>query len=314
MGLVSMVKDCSSSPTHNDGKLGNAGDEQQSFALRHDSAGNRSTEAVTTGPSAFGSGSAGLGVCDQAPGARPAVRIARTQCGFMLLVVLVLCTSLSSPALSQTVKGHVEDFNVSPRLSRPKGLGLAGPMKTAPSINKKGLSLSTGTTGNILCLDHFKLGTNDCSVDGQHPQAARPLRVPGNVDSDEHSKELTVAWDEWHRRVISAFYQRWKDGIDTTGQSRVTIIVTCNGKVEFTLSDFEQPDFANYDPGAEAAFKHAIDDCIMHFEKTPVLEFPPMSQRKEVKLVTTFSMNMFGPSGYSYKHGDFEHVHTPAGK
>lgn len=311
-----MVKDCSSSPTHNDGKLGNASDEQ-SFPLLYDSTGNRSTETVITGPFASGfasgSGSAGLGVSDQAPGALTRA-IARAQCGFMLLVMLVLCTSLSSPAFAQTVKGHVEDFNVSPRLSRPKGLGLAGPMKTAPSINKKGLSLSAGTTGNILCLDHFKLGTNECSVDGQHPQSTRPLRVPGNVDSDEHSKELTVAWDEWHRRVISAFYQRWKDGIDTTGQSRVTIIVTCDGKVEFTLSDFEQPDFANYDPGAEAAFKHAIDDCIMHFEKTPVLEFPPMSQRKEVKLVTTFSMNMFGPSGYSYKHGDYEHVHTPAGK
>lgn len=226
---------------------------------------------------------------------------------FTAVILLILGVGGSSAFAQATVKGHIEDFDGPQRLARPGRTSTLSPHSATPGANKKGLSLSAGTTGSLLLPNAFKLGAKGLTD-------SRPLQLPGKAADtpvDEHSKELTVAWDEWHKRVISALYQRWKEGADVSGEAKVTIVVTRDGRLDCSLDGFEQSGAATYDPGVESAFRHEVETTVSSLERNSILEFPPMSQRKQVKLVTTFSMNMFGPSGYTYKHGDYEHVHTP---
>ncbi len=231
-------------------------------------------------------------------------------------VFFALAATLTAtvPALAQaTVQGHIEEFDGVPqRLSRPtsKAVGGANPSKFA---DKKGLSLSAGTTGSILSPSNFKFQTLKANA-AANPSgsSSHPLRLPGGAtEVDENSRELTVAWEEWHKKVVGALYQRWKTGSDIEGEARVTVTVKRDGQMEFIVYDFEQPQVSSYDPAAEEAFKQAVHNAIAGVEGSSILEFPTMSQRQEVKLSTTFSMNMSGASGYTYKHDDYEHVHLP---
>lgn len=239
----------------------------------------------------------------------------RVRFGTRFCATLVLCAMLSPFCIttagaqaSVSVQGHVEQYDGPSRLRRPPRHDLpAG--KPNLSGHKKGLSLSTGTTGSILSPHKFKFGVADAA------SPARPLRLPGGAaENVDQSQELVLAWDEWHKRVIEAFYERWKTGTDVSGQAKVTVIVSREGEIECSCDDFEQPSFGEFNSCAEDAFKHAVRHAIMAVAKTATLDFPEQSQRDEVKIVTTFSMNMEGLSGYSYKRGDTERVRVPASK
>jgi hypothetical protein len=218
-----------------------------------------------------------------------------------------LCATVAWSQASVSVQGHVEEYDGPSRLTRPGRRD--EPRRPNVSGHKKGLSLSAGTTGSVLSPHKFKFGQQ------KEAPAADPFHsLSGNAaENNERSKELMLAWDEWHKRVISAFYERWKNGTDISGQAKVTVIVSRDGDLDCSCSEFEQSD-AHYDSSAEDAFKQAVRNAILAVAKTPTVEFPALSQRREVKIVTTFSMNMLGPSGYSYKRGDTERVRLPVGK
>lgn len=221
----------------------------------------------------------------------------------VLSAAIVLLTSAAPVFAQASIKGSIESFEGPARLSRP-GTALSGVAKPA-GPDTKGLSLKGGTTGSVLSMDNFKLGKNSSS-----PTNLLPTKhASAGKDADEGSHELTVAWDEWHKRVIGALYQRWKDTHSIAGQAKVTIVVSRDGDMEMEMHDFEEPSFCDVDEeNAEEVFKNAIKSTVNGLLHSSILDFPSLSQRKTVKLVTTFSMNMMGPSGYTYKQGDYERV------
>lgn len=230
-----------------------------------------------------------------------------------LLALVSSAATLAPAAHSQaSIQGRIESFEGPSRLARPKSGG--APASKIGKPDMKGLSLKSGTTGSILSSDNFKFGKASSDV-ANNLLPARDLRKGGTSqtgDVDENSKELTVAWDEWHKRVISALYQRWKETHGIAGQAKVSVVVSREGDLDISMEDFEQPEDASYESGTEESFKHAVRSTVNTLLHSSILEFPALSQRKNVKLVTTFAMNMLGPSGYSYKHGDVEKVKMPS--
>lgn len=222
-----------------------------------------------------------------------------------ILSAAIMAPTASTPALAQaSIKGSIETFEGPARLSRP---GNATPGRSPAKQDTKGLSLKSGTTGSVLSIDNFKLGKASSIPPTNLLPTPGAKSTGASKDADEGSNELTVAWDEWHKRVIGALYQRWKDTHSIAGQAKVTIVVSREGDMEMEMQDFEEPGFADEET-SEEAFKHAIRNTVNALLHSSLLEFPSLSQRKTVKLVTTFSMNMMGPSGYTYKQGDLERV------
>ncbi|MBY0545892.1 MAG: hypothetical protein K2W95_01240 [Candidatus Obscuribacterales bacterium] len=223
-----------------------------------------------------------------------------------VLSAAIVSLTGAAPVFAQaSIKGSIESFEGPSRLSRP-GTALPGAAKSAKP-DTKGLSLKGGTTGSVLSMDNFKLGKSSVPTNLLSPPGSK--NGAAAKDADEGSHELTVAWDEWHKRVISALYQRWKDTHSVAGQAKVTIVVSREGDMEMEIHDFEEPDFSDAESeNPEEAFKQAIKSTIHGLLHSSILDFPSLSQRKTVKLVTTFSMNMLGPSGYTYKQGDYERI------
>lgn len=133
----------------------------------------------------------------------------------------------------------------------------------------------------------------------------------GNVEANQadpdNAPELQLAWDQWHRRVANAIYQRFNVMAQMAFKysrplaAYVTYVVTREGEITNVQLQQKSPNIA---------FNTLIILVVKSLSgQRELLQFPEGSRRFSVDKAGMFTQN-YGMQGFKYTTGDKETVHT----
>ena len=127
---------------------------------------------------------------------------------------------------------------------------------------------------------------------------------PGKADPDS-SPALQLAWDQWHRRVAQAIYERFNSmaqlafRFSTPLSCYVTYTITRDGRIVNAQLQQKSPN---------VAFNTLVLMVVSSMSgQTAILAFPPGSQRSFVSKAGMFTQNC-GVQGFKYTTGDKETI------
>jgi hypothetical protein len=140
--------------------------------------------------------------------------------------------------------------------------------------------------------DDAKLGLLKPSEFGNIPNSKFDL------GAERGSKELTLAWEAWHKQLSAAVYKTWSDIASVPGEATLRITVTKNRQITPMIvrssGNFE------FDQGLLAA--------VSSLNGNPGLTFPSQSQRQLVSLEADYVAATNIQPGYNWVKNDYEHV------
>jgi hypothetical protein len=140
--------------------------------------------------------------------------------------------------------------------------------------------------------DDAKLGLLKPSEFGNIPNSKFDL------GSERGSKELTLAWEAWHKQLSAAVYKTWSDIASVPGEATLRITVTKNRQITPMIvrssGNFE------FDQGLLVA--------VNSLNGNPGLTFPSQSQRQLVSLEADYVAATNIHPGYNWVKNDYEHV------
>lgn len=234
-----------------------------------------------------------------------------------LIATIALAFSFVTGAPAQDfIRGRIQHSAGPVRVSRPKAPAAqeATPAQTVAS--------KAGAKKHIeIDLGDFKYSPMQPALPDWPSSAARSPRFPqqktgaSQANLIDESAEMTIAWEEWHKRVSEEIYARWVHLGRVPGEARVSITVKRDGSMDWSVSSYLGPHSSfGFHPLVESHFRASVDATLASVKGSPAFEFPEKSQRQEVQLHTKFSSQMDnGPSGYSWKRGDYEKVYSLGG-
>ena len=127
---------------------------------------------------------------------------------------------------------------------------------------------------------------------------------PGRADPD-NTPALQLAWDQWHRRVAQAIYERFNSmaqlafRFSTPLSCYVTYTITRDGRIVNAQLQQKSPN---------VAFNTLVLMVVSSISgQTDILAFPPGSQRNYVSKAGMFTQNC-GVQGFKYTTGDKETI------
>ncbi len=127
---------------------------------------------------------------------------------------------------------------------------------------------------------------------------------PGKADPDS-APALQLAWDQWHKRVAAAIYERFNAmaqfafRYSTPLACYVTYTITRDGRIVNAQLQQKSPNIA---------FNVLVLAVINSMSgQTDILAFPPGSQRQSVSKAGMFTQN-YGVEGFKYTTGDKETI------
>lgn len=131
-----------------------------------------------------------------------------------------------------------------------------------------------------------------------------PSLQPGRADPD-NTPALQLAWDQWHRRVAQAIYERFNSmaqlafRFSSPLSCYVTYTITRDGRI--VNAQLQQK-------SNNVAFNTMVLMVVSSMSgQTDVLTFPPGSQRSFVNKAGMFTQNC-GVQGFKYTTGDKETI------
>lgn len=131
--------------------------------------------------------------------------------------------------------------------------------------------------------------------------------IPGQVEQNDpdNTPEMQLAWDQWHKRVAQAIYEKFNSLAQLAFQFSkpiscyATYTVTKDGRIINTKLD---------QPSPNVAFNALVIMVINSLSgQTDLLTFPAGSQRTFVSKAGMFTQN-YGVQGFKYTMGDKETV------
>ncbi len=127
----------------------------------------------------------------------------------------------------------------------------------------------------------------------------------GNARDPDNSREMQLAWDQWHKNVAQAIYQRFmplSNKFFEHGEPLAAIVyysVTRDGQV--TNAHLTQK-------SQNVIYNTLVLTVVNSLSGNNVLAFPPGSRRMSVDKSGTFMVNYGGPEGFKFTTGDRETV------
>lgn len=227
---------------------------------------------------------------------------------FCFIVMPLLC---QAPCLANDpLQGRIEQRNAMTRLSRPA-------MPSRPM----GEALEHAQTGKM---SDIASGTMDkkkktATAIGQlfTDQSQFILNLKQNSPPDfgksEKDKQMILAWEEWHKRLVQAIYQDWQTYGNIPGDAVVSLSITKEGEMEFEMKQFAITHaFDRISDKQSELFEGAVARTLQMIDHSAVLPFPTGSQRNNIQLNVTFSYTNAdnGTQGYTWKHGDYEQINA----
>ena len=237
--------------------------------------------------------------------ARKASGIGRSLVAGSLVLGSVLTLAGMTPVTATTLEGGVQKEDESTRLVRPPSLTgnadnsmrLERPMP-APDFRGRPLTgmADTHSFGNPLqahaTSDDAKLGLLKPADFGTIPNSKFDL------GSERGSKELTLAWEAWHKQLSHAIYVRWGQMASTPGQATLKIVVTKDRHI--------MPIMVH--PSRNPEFDNGLLEAVRSLDGNPGLTFPTQSQRSQVSLEADYIAATDIQPGFSWVKNDYEHV------
>lgn len=241
--------------------------------------------------------------------------------GAWLLLSISISAIQQNPLEAQgELKGRIEHRNALPRVnrpampSRPLGEALEHVSNAAASRRKAGFDLAASSVSNLLDKHSFQFGLSSQNAKTDkitEPEPSKAKALAGNAESQE--KELTIAWENWHKKLCGSIYHFWLVYGNIPGEGKVTLQISRNGDIEFDLQNFYVSPVEQFSHDQRELFQHSVGRTVQMLEHTDALAFPEHSQRDKVTLTTKFSFSETedGAQGYTWKRGDYEKVSTP---
>jgi len=209
-----------------------------------------------------------------------------------LMTLIALSTSVQV-ATAKMLEGTINQSSHITRLSRSSKLDSGATMNAAPPLAPPVVRLNRGTP----LVDNTKF-------------ASMPLR--GNVDqgglasgnrfdigADRNSRELTLAWEQWHKQLSKAIYDTWSSMVDQKG--RATLRVSVDKGRQITINVISS--------SGGPRFTQSLMAAIEGLEGNAGLSFPSGSQRQVVSFEADYIADTDVAPGYSWVKGDVERVH-----
>lgn len=125
-----------------------------------------------------------------------------------------------------------------------------------------------------------------------------------DIGTDRNSRELVLAWEQWHKQVSGSLYYRTSRRLGpslSSGEAAAEITVTREHNIYVKIEN------SSGSPVIAAAYEAAVKSL----DKNPGLAFPAGSQREEVTFRYIFKVSPFVHAGYDWDKNDYETVRTP---
>lgn len=220
--------------------------------------------------------------------------------------LLVLVAGPTQSVRAEVLQGGVQKEDAFTRLARPDGpmggnanvnvpMRLQRPM-TAPPIGNsmKGLvdttAFSAPLRGNAAQDDpHFGL---------LKPSEFNPANSKFDLGTDRNSRELTLAWEAWHKQLSKEIYKRWSDVATVPGAATLRLTVSR----EHTVTPVMVKSSGN------RMFDDVLISTVMTLNGNPGLTFPSKSERRSVSFEADYVAATDIQPGYSWVKNDVEKV------
>ncbi len=225
---------------------------------------------------------------------------------------LVVATTLGAmtvvPAMADVLKGGVEQTDRYTRLARPAINGAAQTQSTIPTapprrISRDNFEMQKGLVDASQFSSPSRPLSGRAQEDDIHLGLLKPndFASPAKFDlgADRNSKELTLAWEQWHKQLSKAIYERWSDLADTPGKATVRITVNKNRTISAQILGSQGG------PRFDRTLMRVIDSL----NGNPGLTFPAKSQRQVVAFEADYLADTHVDPGYSWVKNDYEKVH-----
>lgn len=212
----------------------------------------------------------------------------------VITLTLILGTIMPQEATAKMLEGTVNQSNEVTRLTRSLKLDSGATMTAAPPFAPPVVRLNRGTP----LVDSTKFASTPLrgSVDqgGANSSGNR-----FDIGADRNSRELTLAWEQWHKQLSKAIYDTWSAMVNERG--RATLRVSVDRGKQITIN------VLNSNGGPR--FSQSLLAAIESLEGNAGLTFPSGSQRQVVSFEADYVADTDVQPGYSWVKGDYEKVH-----
>lgn len=215
-------------------------------------------------------------------------------------VIISLMISLNSQAQAAgtgaVLKGGVRLENGSTRLARPGGnatpvLSTADAVPVAPP---RKTSIAGGVQGSGL-IDRTAFAALPA---GPLSASAQAQNNRFDIGAERSSKQMTLAWEAWHKQLSSEIYARWQEVALIRGRATMRVTVTRDHHVIAQLTS----------PSGNRRFDSTLLDVVNSLDNNPGLSFPAGSQRPQVSFEADYIADTNVKGGYSWTKNDYETV------
>lgn len=211
---------------------------------------------------------------------------------FMTLIAL---SSSVQIATAKMLEGSVNQSSHITRLTRSAKLDSGATMNNAPPLAPPVVRLNRGTP----LVDNTKFASNP--LRGSVDQANLGGLASGNrfdIGADRNSRELTLAWEQWHKQLSKAIYDTWSSMVDQRGRATLRVSVDRGRQISINVIS----------SSGGPRFTKSLMSAIESLEGNAGLNFPSGSQRQVVSFEADYVADTDVQPGYSWVKGDYEKV------
>jgi hypothetical protein len=214
------------------------------------------------------------------------------------ITMVALCTfAFAVPAPAKLLKGGVSDESL--RLA-PATRALEGNAQQAqPTRISRAPSALRGSAVDAGAFTGTPQNGRTSPLDGV-VDTNQFAQAPKNFDigADRGSREMTLAWERWHKQLSQAIYERWQAMAEDPGHATVKIFVSSNRQITAQILR----------SSGAPQFETTILSAISSLNGNPGLNFPAQSQRHSVSFEADYVAGANVTPGYSWVKNDYEKI------
>jgi hypothetical protein len=220
-------------------------------------------------------------------------------------IALVATVVSALPLKAEVLQGNITKSGTMTRLSRPAGNeGPAmdgGPPLAPPRLSRPDTNYRAST--GLVDTSAFKPNLSGAAREDDTRLGIvknDDFQLPRGFDlgAERNSKELTLAWEKWHKQFSQAIYERWSAIADEPGRATVRVSVDRNRQIQIA--------FLN--SSGSGRFDRKLRSVIESLNGNAGLTFPSKSQRPNVSFEADYIAAHNVTPGYSWVKNDYEKV------
>jgi hypothetical protein len=218
----------------------------------------------------------------------------------MSALLMLMPIVMLSPAGAEVLKGGVEEENL--RLQHDSRRG----QPQQPADDLRISRTPAALKGSAVDASAF-------AQPGTPRMAPESAPLAGTVDSnafaklpkgfdigtERTSREMTLAWERWHKQLSEAIYTRWQSIARDPGKATLKITVTRDRHISAQIIDTH----------SDGSFIGTILTAVESLDGNPGLTFPAKSERQVVSFEADYIAGSDVTPGYNWVKNDYEHIH-----